>query len=63
MAVTVKFVNGLKEIGGTFVEVETDRAKCMFDFGYAKGGFLVTIPLPRIRKICNFRFHHMSHTE
>ena len=40
MAVTVKFVNGLKEIGGTFIEIETEKAKCMFDFGYAKGGFL-----------------------
>lgn len=40
MAVKVKFVNGLKEIGGTFVEVETETSKCMFDFGYAKGGSL-----------------------
>ncbi len=46
MAVTVKFVNGLKEIGGTFVEVETEQAKCMFDFGYARGDFLdKAIPL------------------
>lgn len=29
------FYNGLREIGGTFVEVETDKAKCMFDFGFA----------------------------
>ena len=40
MAVTVKFLSGLKEIGGTFVEIETESAKCMFDFGYAKGGSL-----------------------
>jgi mRNA degradation ribonuclease J1/J2 len=30
----LKFYNGLREIGGTFVEVETDLAKCMFDFGF-----------------------------
>ena len=48
MAVTVKFVNGLKEIGGNFIEIETEKAKCMFDFGYAKGGFLDgAIPLRR----------------
>ena len=48
MSVTVKFISGLKEIGGTFVEVETERAKCMFDFGYAKGGSLDrAIPLRR----------------
>lgn len=40
MAVTAKFINGLKEIGGTFVEIETGAAKCVFDFGYAKGGLL-----------------------
>ena len=46
MAVTVKFVSGLKEIGGTFVEVETEKSKCMFDFGYARGGFMdQAIPL------------------
>lgn len=38
--VTVKFVSGLKEIGGTFVEVETLRSKCMFDFGYAHADLL-----------------------
>lgn len=31
----LNFYNGLREIGGTFVEVETDNAKCMFDFGFA----------------------------
>lgn len=31
----LNFFNGLREIGGTFVEVETDKAKCMFDFGFA----------------------------
>lgn len=31
----VTFYNGLREIGGTFVAVETERAKCMFDFGFA----------------------------
>ncbi|MBQ9512487.1 MAG: hypothetical protein IJR58_04780 [Lachnospiraceae bacterium] len=40
MAVTVQFHKGLKEIGGTFVEVETARAKCMFDFGFARGDML-----------------------
>lgn len=32
----LNFYNGLREIGGTFVEVETERAKCMFDFGFAE---------------------------
>ena len=32
------FYNGLREIGGTFVEVRTDKAKCMFDFGFAVAG-------------------------
>ena len=46
MAVTVKFVNGLKEIGGTFIEVETEKARCMFDFGYARGNHIDhSIPL------------------
>ncbi len=31
----LNFYNGLREIGGTFVEVETEKAKCMFDFGFA----------------------------
>lgn len=31
---TIKFVSGLREIGGTFIEVETEKAKCMFDFGF-----------------------------
>ena len=31
----ISFFNGLKEIGGTFVAVETDSTKCMFDFGFA----------------------------
>lgn len=31
----LRFYNGLREIGGTFVEVETEKAKCMFDFGFA----------------------------
>ena len=30
----LNFYNGLREIGGTFVEVETEQAKCMFDFGF-----------------------------
>ena len=38
--ITVKFVNGLKEIGGTFVEVESMRSKCMFDFGFAHAALL-----------------------
>lgn len=29
------FYQGLKQIGGTFVTVETERAICMFDFGFA----------------------------
>ena len=33
--VKIHFYNGLKEIGGTFVQVETDQAVCMFDFGFA----------------------------
>lgn len=31
----VTFISGLKEIGGTFVRVETDGAICLFDFGFA----------------------------
>ena len=31
---TLTFYNGLREIGGTFVVVETDEARCMFDFGF-----------------------------
>ncbi|MFR7450976.1 MAG: MBL fold metallo-hydrolase [Gemmiger sp.] len=31
----VTFISGLKEIGGTFVRVETDGAVCLFDFGFA----------------------------
>lgn len=31
----LSFYNGLREIGGTFVVVETEYAKCMFDFGFA----------------------------
>lgn len=34
----ISFFNGLREIGGTFVAVETERAKCMFDFGFAVAG-------------------------
>lgn len=37
---TISFYNGLKEIGGTFVAVETEKAKCMFDFGFAVAGRL-----------------------
>ena len=33
---TLTFYNGLREIGGTFVVVETDEARCMFDFGFAE---------------------------
>ena len=32
---TLTFYNGLREIGGTFVVVETDEARCMFDFGFS----------------------------
>lgn len=32
---TITFYNGLREIGGTFVVVETEQARCMFDFGFA----------------------------
>ena len=32
---TITFYNGLREIGGTFVVVETEEARCMFDFGFA----------------------------
>lgn len=31
----LSFYNGLREIGGTFVVVETDTTKCMFDFGFS----------------------------
>ena len=30
----ISFFNGLKEIGGTFVAIETESTKCMFDFGF-----------------------------
>lgn len=35
----IKFYNGLKQIGGTFICVETDVARCMFDFGFAMPDF------------------------
>lgn len=31
----VKFYSGLREIGGTVVGIETDKAVCIFDFGFA----------------------------
>lgn len=31
----ITFYKGLKEIGGTFVCVETDSTRCMFDYGFA----------------------------
>ncbi len=31
----ITFYKGLREIGGTFVAVETEKAVCMFDFGFA----------------------------
>ena len=31
---TIRFRKGTQTIGGTFIEVETAAAKCMFDFGY-----------------------------
>ncbi len=34
----ISFYNGLREIGGTFVIVETEEARCMFDFGFAVSG-------------------------
>ncbi|SHI18556.1 Beta-lactamase superfamily domain-containing protein [Butyrivibrio fibrisolvens DSM 3071] len=34
------FYNGLREIGGTFVVVETDTARCMFDFGFANADII-----------------------
>lgn len=34
----ISFFNGLREIGGTFVAIETDSTKCMFDFGFAVAG-------------------------
>lgn len=36
----ITFYQGLKEIGGTFVAVETKKARCMFDFGFS-----VTTPM------------------
>ena len=34
----ISFFNGLRKIGGTFVAIETERTKCMFDFGFAVAG-------------------------
>ncbi len=34
----ITFYKGLKEIGGTFVAVETEKAVCMFDFGFSVSG-------------------------
>ncbi|MGI6107441.1 MAG: MBL fold metallo-hydrolase [Lachnospiraceae bacterium] len=31
----IRFLQGLREIGGTFAVIETERARCMFDFGFA----------------------------
>ncbi len=31
----LKFYSGLREIGGTVVAIETEKAVCIFDFGYA----------------------------
>ncbi len=31
----ITFYKGLREIGGTFVAVETEKAVCMFDFGFS----------------------------
>ena len=31
---TIRFRKGTETIGGTFIEIETPVAKCMFDFGY-----------------------------
>ena len=31
----LKFYSGLREIGGTVVAIETEKAVCLFDFGYA----------------------------
>jgi mRNA degradation ribonuclease J1/J2 len=36
----LRFFNGLKEIGGTFVAVETDTTRCMFDFGFANADII-----------------------
>ena len=34
----ISFYNGLREIGGTFVAIETKEAVCIFDFGFAVSG-------------------------
>lgn len=34
----ITFYKGLRVIGGTFAAVETDRAVCMFDFGFTVSG-------------------------
>ncbi len=34
------FYSGLKEIGGTVVAVETDKAICLFDFGYSNADII-----------------------
>ncbi len=31
----MKFYSGLKEIGGTVIGVETEKASCLFDCGFA----------------------------
>ena len=31
----VTFYRGLREIGGTVVAVETEKAVCLFDFGFS----------------------------
>ena len=36
----LRFFNGLKEIGGTFVAVETETTRCMFDFGFANADII-----------------------
>ena len=42
----VTFISGLKEIGGTFVRVETDGAVCLFDFGFAVAARIDPARLP-----------------
>ncbi len=32
---TITFLKGLREIGGTYVKIETEKAAVMFDFGFA----------------------------
>ncbi len=49
------FYSGLKEIGGTLVGVETDRAVCFFDFGFSNADRLDSkVPLRKGREAFDY---------